>query len=70
MGFLYVLIHDVNVLEHVVGWVNTDYLRQSMLNMLVNDFLLVITELSHLLSAFSLSLTNLALYSSTGLHVS
>ena len=70
MGFLNVLIHDVNVLEHVVGWVNTDYLRQSMLNMLVNDFLLVITELSHLLSAFSLSLTNLALYSSTGLHVS
>ena len=70
MGFLYVLIHDVNVVEHVVGWVNTAYLRQSMLNMLVNDFLLVITELSHLLSAFSLSLTNLALYSSTGLHVS
>ena len=70
MGFLNVLIHDVNVLEHVVGWVNTAYLRQSMLNMLVNDFLLVITELSHLLSAFSLSLTNLALYSSTGLHVS
>ena len=50
--------------------VNTDYFTQSMLNMLVNDFLLVITELSHLLSAFSLSLTNLAPYfSDTRLHV-
>ena len=41
-----------------------------MLNVVVNDFLLAIRALSRLLSAFSLSLTNLVLHSWTGLHAS